>query len=84
MRISVSAAKAQLTELLRHAEAGNEVVITRHGHAIAELIPVRELSPRRRLAVIAEIQAEAAKKMLPGPPAARSQDFLYDDGGLPA
>lgn len=84
MRISVSEAKAQLTELLRRAEAGDEVIITRYGHPIVELIPAKEVHARRRLEVIREIQAEAAKKMLPGPCAARSQDFLYDENGLPA
>ncbi|MBD3762234.1 type II toxin-antitoxin system Phd/YefM family antitoxin [Rhizorhabdus sp.] len=84
MRISVSEAKAQLTELLRRAEAGDEVVITRHGHPIVELIPARDAPVRRRPAVIKEIQAAAAAKALPGPCAARSQDFLYDENGLPA
>jgi len=84
MRISVSEAKAQLTELLRHAEAGEEVIITRHGHPIVELIPAREAVAKRRIEVIREIQAAAKEKMTPGPCAARSQDFLYDENGLPA
>jgi hypothetical protein len=33
--------------------------------------------------VIKEIQAEAAKRAIPGPSAARSQDFLNDEYGLP-
>jgi hypothetical protein len=33
MRISVTDAKGQLIELVRLAEAGDEVVLTRHGHA---------------------------------------------------
>jgi hypothetical protein len=33
--------------------------------------------------VMKEIQAEAAKHAIPGPSAARSQDFLYDEYGLP-
>ena len=36
MRISVSEAKGQLTELVRRAEAGEEVVLTRHGKAVAQ------------------------------------------------
>ena len=35
------------------------------------------------MAAIAEIQAAAAVKATPGPCAARSQDFLYDEDGLP-
>ncbi len=85
MRISVSEAKAQLTELLRRAEAGDEVIITRHGHPSVRLIPANEVRPQKKdlRAVIAEIQASAAAKMTPGPCAARSQDFLYDEHGLP-
>jgi prevent-host-death family protein len=33
MRISVTDAKGQLIELVRLAEAGDGVVLTRHGHA---------------------------------------------------
>jgi hypothetical protein len=47
---------------------------------------LRGSSARRahRRAVIEEVQASAAGKATPGPCAARSQDFLYDDEtGLP-
>ena len=40
MLVSVSDAKGQLTELVRRAEAGDEVVLTRHGKAVARLVPV--------------------------------------------
>jgi len=36
-----------------------------------------------RHVVLKEVQAAAAGKALPGPSAARSQDFLYDEYGLP-
>ncbi|WP_247410834.1 type II toxin-antitoxin system prevent-host-death family antitoxin, partial [Bradyrhizobium sp. 23] len=32
MRVSVTDAKGQLTDLVRRAEAGDEVILTRHGH----------------------------------------------------
>ena len=35
-------AKNRLSELLRVAEAGRSVVITRHGRAVARLVPVGE------------------------------------------
>jgi hypothetical protein len=35
-------------------------------------------------AILEEIMAAAAGKASPGPCAARSQDFLYDEDGLPA
>lgn len=84
MRVSVSRAKGRLTDLVRRAEAGDEVVLTRHGKAAVKLVPVR---PRpdagARRAVIAAMQAAAAVKRGAGANAARSQDFLYDDDGLP-
>lgn len=85
MRVSVSEAKAQLTDLLRRAEAGDEIIITRHGRPAGQLIAAADVRPRREnlRAVIAEIQASAKAKMTPGPCAARSQDHLYDENGLP-
>ncbi len=85
MRISVSEAKAQLTELVRRAEAGEEVVLTRHGKEIVRLTPISRpaLTPEERLAAIREISKRAAAEATPGPDAARSQDFLYDESGLP-
>jgi antitoxin (DNA-binding transcriptional repressor) of toxin-antitoxin stability system len=32
MQVSVTEAKGQLTELVRRAEAGDEIILTRHGH----------------------------------------------------
>lgn len=84
VNISVSEAKAQLTELLRRAEAGEEVILTRHGQAVARLEPVRApLDRAARKAILDEIRASAAAKKTDGPSAARSQDFLYDEDGLP-
>ncbi len=85
MRVSVSEAKAQLTELVRRAEAGEEVVLTRHGQAIVRLTPVgTKTDAASRRALIEAVRASAAGKAGAGPPAARSQDFLYGDDGLPA
>ena len=83
MHISVTAAKAQLTELVRRAEEGDEVVLTRHGHPAVQLVPVRpKLDQEARRAILEELLSASAKAT-PGPCAARSQDFLYDDDGLP-
>ncbi|WP_186419774.1 type II toxin-antitoxin system prevent-host-death family antitoxin [Bosea sp. CS1GBMeth4] len=84
MRISVSEAKAQLTELVRRAEAGETVVLTRHGREAVRLVPVQRAVDRmERRALMQRIRLSGAAKALPGPAAARSQDFLYDDDGLP-
>ena len=86
MQISVSEAKGQLTELVRRAEAGDEVVLTRHGRATVRLVPIRpQPNADARRAVIAATQAAAKDKdkRTTGTGAARSQDFLYRDDGLP-
>jgi prevent-host-death family protein len=85
MQVSVTDAKAQLTELVRRAQAGDEVILTRHGQAAVRLVPVVQIPDRetKRL-VLNEIRASGAARVSPGPCAARSQDFLYDEDGLPA
>jgi prevent-host-death family protein len=84
MHVSLTDAKAQLTELVRRAEAGDEVILTRHGQPTVRLVPVKKRRDWKAIrACIAEIQASAAATAIPGPCAARSQDFLYDERGLP-
>ncbi|NOJ49064.1 type II toxin-antitoxin system Phd/YefM family antitoxin [Bradyrhizobium archetypum] len=84
MRIPVSEAKGQLTELVRRAEAGDEVILTRHGQAAARLVPVTAAPNRKtRRALLEAMRASGKAKAAAGPNAARSQDFLYGDDGLP-
>jgi prevent-host-death family protein len=85
MKVSISDAKGLLTDLVRRAEAGEEVVLTRHGHPAARLVPIRKraLGTEGRRPAIEAIRAAAARKATPGPGAAESQDFLYDERGLP-
>jgi prevent-host-death family protein len=40
MNVPISEAKAHLTDLVRRAEAGDEVVLTRHGRPVVRLAPV--------------------------------------------
>jgi prevent-host-death family protein len=84
MKISVTEAKGQLTELVRRAEAGGEVILTRHGHAAVRLVPINAMpDAKSRKALLEAVRASAAEKATAGPCAARSQDFLYGDDGLP-
>lgn len=84
MDISVTDAKAQLTDLVRRAEAGEEVVLTRHGHAIVRIVPVMPARTRpSRKAVLDAVRKAVAGRALQGPSAERSQDFMYGDDGLP-
>jgi prevent-host-death family protein len=39
--VAVAEAKAQLSDLLRQAEAGQEIIVTRNGEPVARLGPVR-------------------------------------------
>jgi len=81
MKISVTDAKAQLTELVRRAESGEEVILTRHGQAAARLIATKTVSDKKvRRRIMEELRAAAVSKAAPGASAARSQDFLYEDG----
>jgi len=85
MRVSVSDAKVQLTELVKRAEAGEEVILTRRGHEIVRFVAMAAApGPKGRRALMEKLRAAAAAKALPGPNAACSQDFLYDDDGMPA
>lgn len=84
VKISVSEAKAHLTDLVRRAEAGDEVVLTRHGHPAVRLAPIRRPGdPASRRRILEAARRQACAKAVRGPPAASSQDFLYDDSGLP-
>ena len=84
MLVSVSDAKRQLAKLVRRAEAGDEVVLTRHGKAVARLVPVTAMPTAiDRRAILNKVRASGPKSAMSGPGAARSQDFLYDEDGLP-
>jgi prevent-host-death family protein len=84
MKISVTEAKGQLTELVRRAEAGDDVVLTRHGPAAVRLVPVKpKADAKSRKVLLDAVRAAAAGKATAGPSAARSQDFLYGEDGLP-
>lgn len=85
MQVKVSEAKGRLTELVRRAEAGEDIVLTRRGAPAVRLAPVaRTWTPEEKRAILEDICRRAAAKALPGPSAARSQDFLYsDEDGMP-
>ena len=86
MRVSVTEAEGRLAELVRRAEDGDEIVLTRHGRAKVRLVPVdavplRAVPDRQsRRALLEAVRASAAGKVTVGPTAVRSQDFLYGDG----
>lgn len=85
MEIPISEAKARLADLVRRAEAGEDVVLTRHGHPVVRLTPARarRRTAQERKALLQRLRAAWKGEASPGPDAARSQDFLYDEFGLP-
>jgi prevent-host-death family protein len=84
VQISVTEAKSQLTELVRRAEAGDEVILTRHGHAAVRLVPIKAVpDAKSRRALLDAVRKSAAAKATAGPSATRSQDFLYGEDSLP-
>jgi prevent-host-death family protein len=85
MNVPISEAKAHLTDLVRRAEAGDEIVLTRHGHPVVRLTPVqaRPATAQERKALLERLRASGMRRVTEGPDAARSQDFLYDGDGLP-
>jgi prevent-host-death family protein len=84
MQVSVTQAKGQLTDLVRRAEAGDEIILTRHGQAAVRLVPInRTPDSKARKTLLEALRAAGSAKATPGPPAARSQDYLYSDDGVP-
>ncbi len=84
MDISVTDAKGQLTDLVRRAESGDEIVLTRHGQPKVRLVPVAPAPDRRlRRKVMEAARRSGMAKAVRGVGAAESQDFLYNGDGLP-
>ena len=88
MDVPVTETDPALTDLIRRAEAGEEVVLTRDGMPVARVVPVTVLrsssTPEERGAALDRFQAKVrALNLPPGPPAERCSDFLYDENGLP-
>jgi prevent-host-death family protein len=84
VHISVTEAKGQLTDLVRRAEAGDEIILTRHGQPAVRLVPVKSMrDPKARRELLETIRESGTARAKAGPPAARSQDFLYGEYGLP-
>ena len=83
MDIPVSEAKRRLLDLVRRAERGEEVVLTRHGKPAVRLSPaVPRPTAAEKAALLDALEGSAKGEF--GPDAARSQDWLYDEFGLPA
>ena len=58
-RVGIYEAKAKLSELIEQAGQGKEVTITRHGKAVAKLVPVRSPATAERAKAFDELEAFA-------------------------
>lgn len=84
MKLSVSEAKGKLTDLVRRAGAGEEVILTRRGEPVVRLVPVAaKHDPEARQRLMEEIAERGRASGGDWPDAAHSADFLYDEYGLP-
>lgn len=91
MRISIEKAAGRFEELIERAERGESVVLTRGDQPTAVLQALdatfgamaKNLSWDERRALFEKVRANAANHPDDGVSAARSQDFLYDENGLP-
>ncbi|WP_044560892.1 type II toxin-antitoxin system Phd/YefM family antitoxin [Azospirillum sp. B4] len=85
MDVAINDPESELANLVKKAEAGEEVVLTRNGHPVAKLIATEKRPTKeQRNTFLRAFLEEARANPVPGPDAMRSQDFLYGDDGLPA
>jgi prevent-host-death family protein len=78
--VQASEAKAHLSELLDEVERGETVVITRHGRAIARIVPEEErrrAEIRQAIAEIKEMRKHTGKMTLEEILAARHEGHKY-------
>jgi prevent-host-death family protein len=73
MHIAVSEAKAQLTDLVRRSEEGEEIILTRHGQPVVMLKPVK---PAPRAVTQADLDWLKANAITPKPGFETPQESL--------
>lgn len=93
MDVTVTDAEGRWDELIRRAQHGEEIVLTRDGQSVAKLGPVAQTqgpegaAPARGSAEwrarIDEITRRAVAEALPSDGPASDHSFLYDEYGLP-
>lgn len=84
MHIPVSDAKGQLTDLVRRAERGDDIVLTRHGRPTVRLVAVsRKATGDARRAILEAARKAGRAKTIRDTEASGDQNFLYGDDGLP-
>ena len=59
-------AKTHFSALLEQVEKGDQIIITRHGHAVAKLVPITDVSPARIHRAIQRLQEFSQSNKLGG------------------
>ena len=80
-KIGAYEAKTHLPKLLERVEAGERFVITRHGRAVAELIPIRGPDAKQvqgAFSTFREARARFAKRGIKLKPILRKTETLRD------
>jgi antitoxin (DNA-binding transcriptional repressor) of toxin-antitoxin stability system len=73
MHIAVSEAKAQLTDLVRRSEEGEEIILTRHGQPVVML---KAMKPAPRGVTPADLEWLKANAITPKPGFESPQESL--------
>ena len=84
MNLAISKAKSKLTNLVKRAEQGEEVVLTRHGTEVVKLVPIRPVvNLETKKEILSRLLEESQSIIWRDTDAAHSQDFLYGEDGMP-
>lgn len=84
MEISIRDAKAKLTNLIKRAESGEEVVVTRHGRPVATINSVKSVpTSDQRREILQQFLGRAVGQVAAGTTSRTAQADLYDEAGLP-
>ncbi len=66
LSVGAFAAKTHLSALLERVARGEEVLITRHGKAVARLVPADAAAPVDHAALVARLKAARREALLGG------------------
>jgi prevent-host-death family protein len=70
IQVNIAEAKAKLSELVSRAEAGEQVIIARHGKGAVRLSPVRrERAGSRRIGIWDDLNLDLSEDLFIGPDA---------------
>ena len=85
MNVALTEAEKHLSDLVRRAQNGEEIVLTQAGKPDVKLTLADEETPNQKemRAGIERVLEKARARPYKGESAARSQDFLYGWDGLP-